>query len=141
MATAVARKMVCVYGMSDKLGPVEYGTNHNEVFLARDMSQTTRNFSEHTAQIIDEEIQRIVVENYRRALQILSDNKDKLLLITDKLLEYETLSGEQVKELLETGELSAPPARELPPELPDLPDEPLAEAPQDEHQDDNQPNP
>ena len=141
MATAVARKMVCVYGMSEKLGPVEYGTNHNEVFLARDMSQTTRNFSEHTAQIIDEEIQRIVVENYRRALQILSDNKDKLLLITDKLLEYETLSGDQVKELLETGELSAPPARELPPELPDLPDEPVAEAPQDEHQDDNQPNP
>ena len=122
MATAVARKMVCVYGMSEKLGPVEYGTNHNEVFLARDMSQTTRNFSEHTAQIIDEEIQRIVTENYERALRILTENKDNLLLIADKLLEYETLSGDQVKELLETGTLSAPPQRELPPELPDAPD-------------------
>ena len=139
-ATAVARKMVCVYGMSEKLGPIEYGINHNEVFLARDMSQTTRNFSEHTAQIIDEEIQRIVTENYQRALQILTDNKDKLLLITDKLLEYETLSGAQVRELLETGALSAPPQRELPPELPDLPEEPVMEAAEDE-EDYNTPQP
>ncbi len=117
-ATSIARKMVCVYGMSDKLGPIEYGTNHNEVFLARDISQTTRNYSERTAQLIDEEIQRIVTENYNRALTILSENKERLLLIADKLIEFETLNGEQIAELLETGELSNPPTRELPPPMP-----------------------
>ena len=120
-ATATARKMVCVYGMSEKLGPVEYGSNHEEVFLARDMSQSVRNFSEHTAQLIDEEIKRIVEENYRRALTILTENKDRLLLITDKLLEYETLSGEQIRELLETGVMTDPPRKELPPDLPTAP--------------------
>ena len=117
-ATSIARKMVCVYGMSEKLGPIEYGTNHNEVFLARDISQTTRNFSEHTAQIIDEEIQRIVTENYNRAVTILTENQDRLKLIADKLIEFETLSGKQVAELLETGEMSDPPVRQLPPPMP-----------------------
>lgn len=132
-ATDIARKMVCVYGMSDRLGPIEYGTNHGEVFLARDLSQTTRNFSEHTAQIIDEEIQRIVKENYRRALDILTDNKDRLLLIADKLIEFETLSGKQIAQLLETGEMSDPPVRELPPPIPDLLDAPTdLQTPDDE---------
>lgn len=123
-ATAIARKMVCVYGMSEKLGPVEYGSSHNEVFLARDISQTTRNFSERTAQIIDEEIQRIVEENYSRALNILTENKERLLLIADELIKYETLSGEQVKELLETGAMQNPPEQELPPTIQPAPDAP-----------------
>lgn len=132
-ATAIARKMVCVYGMSEKLGPVEYGSNHEEVFLARDLSQSTRNFSEHTAQIIDEEIKRIVGENYQRALQILRDNKERLLLIAEKLLEYETLRGDHIAELLETGEMKNPPVRELPPALPEDPDAPTElETPNDE---------
>lgn len=117
-ATSIARKMVCVYGMSEKLGPIEYGSNHNEVFLARDISQTTRNYSERTAQIIDEEIQRIVTENYQRALDILTEHKDKLLLVADKLIEYETLSGEHIAELVETGTMLNPPTRELPPPMP-----------------------
>jgi len=117
-ATAIARKMVCVYGMSEKLGPIEYGSNHSEVFLARDISQTTRNYSERTAQIIDEEIQRIVTENYQRALDILTEHKDKLLLVADKLIEYETLSGEHIAELVETGTMLNPPTRELPPPMP-----------------------
>lgn len=117
-ATAIARKMVCVYGMSEKLGPIEYGTNHNEVFLARDISQTTRNYSERTAQLIDEEIQRIVTENYNRAINILTENRERLLLIADKLIEFETLNGEQIAELLETGTMSTPPTRELPPAMP-----------------------
>jgi len=123
-ATAIARKMVCVYGMSDKLGPIEYGTNHSEVFLARDISQTTRNYSERTAQIIDEEIQRIVTENYQRAINILTENKDKLILVADKLIEYETLSGEHIAELVETGTMQNPPTRELPPPMPEEPDAP-----------------
>ncbi len=132
-ATAIARKMVCVYGMSEKLGPVEYGSSHEEVFLARDLSQSARNFSEHTAQIIDEEIKRIVSENYQRALQILRDNKERLLLIAEKLLEYETLRGDHIAELLETGEMKNPPVRELPPALPEDPNAPTAlETPNDE---------
>ncbi len=132
-ATAIARKMVCVYGMSDKLGPIEYGSSHGEVFLARDLAQTTRNFSEHTAQLIDEEIHRIVEENYRRALTILRENKERLLLIADMLMEYETLNGEQIKELLETGEMSNPPVRELPPPVPEDLDAPTdLETPDDE---------
>ncbi len=135
-ATDIARKMVCVYGMSDRLGPIEYGTNHGEVFLARDLSQTTRNFSEHTAQIIDEEIQRIIKENYQRALDILRTNKDRLLLIADKLIEFETLSGKQIAELLETGTMSDPPVRELPPPVPEDLD-----APTDLQTPDDQPPP
>ena len=123
-ATAIARKMVCVYGMSEKLGPVEYGTSHSEVFLARDLSQTTRNFSEHTAQLIDEEIRRIVEENYTRALNILKENKERLILVADKLMEYETLSGKEIAELVETGTMLNPPVRELPPALPEAPDAP-----------------
>ena len=118
-ATAIARKMVCVYGMSEKLGPVEYGSNHSEVFLARDISHTSRNYSERTAQIIDEEIQRIVEENYTRALNILTENKDKLTLVADKLVEYETLSGEHIAELVETGTMLNPPDKELPPPMPE----------------------
>ncbi len=126
-ATSIARKMVCVYGMSPKLGPVEYSSGaHSEVFLARDMVQG-RSFSEHTAQIIDEEVQRIVTENYQRALDILTENKERLLLIADKLIEFETLSGKQVAELLETGEMSDPPVREQPPEIPAEPETPAAE--------------
>ena len=135
-ATAIARKMVCVYGMSEKLGPIEYGSSHGEVFLARDLAQTTRNFSERTAQLIDEEIQRLVEENYRRALDILTENKERLLLIADKLMEYETLSGEHIRELLDTGSMTNPPLRELPPEIP-----PGLDAPTDLQTPDDEPPP
>ncbi len=115
-ATAIARKMVCVYGMSEQLGPVDYGSGHDEVFLARDFAQSVRSYSESTAQLIDQEVRRIVEENYRRAHDILTVNKARLELIAKKLVEYETLSGDHVKELLETGILLNPPNRELPPE-------------------------
>ena len=125
--------------MSDKLGPVEYGSNHSEVFLARDISQSTRNFSEHTARVIDEEIHRIVTENYNRAMSILTENKERLLLIADKLIEFETLSGKQVKELLETGEMTDPPLRQLPPEIPAEQDAPTdLQTPNDEPPTDTQ---
>ncbi len=117
-ATDIARKMVCVYGMSEKLGPVEYGSNHGEVFLARDIAHSSRNFSERTAQTIDEEIQRIVEENYARSQAILRDSRERLLLIADKLMEFESLSGDQIKELLETGEMADPPRRDVPPPVP-----------------------
>ncbi len=120
-ATNIARKMVCVYGMSDKLGPVEYGNGNSggEVFLARDMGHSSRSYSEHTAQLIDEEIKRIIEDNYKRAQVILNENSEQLKLIADKLIEFETLNGEHIKELLETGTMQSPPDRELPPPLPE----------------------
>ena len=132
-ATAIARKMVCTYGMSEKLGPIDYDSGQGEVFLARDLAQTVRNFSEHTAQLIDEEIRRIVEENYRRAMDILTENKERLELIADKLIEFETLSGDHVRELLETGTMQNPPYRELPPDIPEAPDAPTdLQTPDDE---------
>ncbi len=118
-ATDIARRMVCVYGMSEKLGPVEYGSNQGEVFLAREIAHSSRNYSERTAQLIDEEIQRIVEENYARSQEILNESREGLLLIADKLMEFESLTGEQVKELLETGVMQNPPHRDLPPPLPE----------------------
>lgn len=119
MATNTARKMVCAYGMSDKLGPVEYGSEHGEVFLGRDLTQTQRNYSEHTAQLIDTEVREIVENGYRKAKEILSANKDRLELIANALMEYETLNGEQVADLLENGVMSNPPTKETPPPLPE----------------------
>lgn len=137
-ATAIARKMVCVYGMSEKLGPIEYGSSHGEVFLARDLAQSSRNFSERTAQLIDEEVQRIIEENYNRALQILTENKERLRLIADKLIEYETLEGSHIKELLETGAMQNPPTRELPPPVPNDLDAPTdLQTPDDNPPEDN----
>ena len=133
-ATAIARKMVCVYGMSEKLGPVDYGSGHDEVFLARDFAQSVRNYSESTAQLIDQEIRRFVEENYRRAQDILSANKERLELIAKNLIEYETLSGDQGKELLETGAMSNPPVHELPPSPP-----PPSDAPTDLQTPDDEP--
>ena len=133
-ATSIARKMVCVYGMSEKLGPVDYGSGHDEVFLARDFAQSVRSYSESTAQMIDQEIRRIVEENYRRALDILTINKERLELIAKNLIEYETLSGAHVKELLETGAMADPPVRELPPSPP-----PASDAPTDLQTPDDQP--
>jgi len=118
-ATAIARKMVCVYGMSERLGPVQYGSNQGEVFLARDMAHTAKNFSEHTARIIDEEIQRIIEDNYKRAQDIINSNKEELKLIADKLIEFETLTGDQILDLLETRVMKNPPQQELPPPIPE----------------------
>lgn len=133
MATGTARKMVCSYGMSDLLGPVEYGSHHSEVFLARDLGQNSKSYSEHTAKIIDAEIQKIVEEGYRRAQAILGENKQRLELIADMLTEYETLNGEQISDLLEHGVMKNPPPKEVPPPLPNEEDAPTdLETPDDQ---------
>ena len=119
MATNIARRMVCEFGMSDKLGMVEYGEHQGEVFIARDLSTRSRNYSEETAQLIDAEVRGIIDEAYRRAIDILTTYQDRLELISDALIEYETLEGEQVIELLETGKMENPPEKELPPPLPE----------------------
>lgn len=90
-ATDLARKMVTEYGMSDYLGPMTFGSKHNEVFIGKDLSRG-RNYSEEVAAAIDKEIRTIIAECYDRALAILEANKGKLELITNKLLEQETIN-------------------------------------------------
>ena len=96
-ATAMARAMVCQYGMSDKVGMVQYGNDDEFVFLGREMGRP-KVYSENTAREIDEEIKRIIDEGYSRAQALILENRSKLELIANALLEYETLDRLQVKE-------------------------------------------
>jgi cell division protease FtsH len=115
MATRMARAMVTRYGMSEKLGPLAYSENEEEVFLGHSIARQ-QNISEETSRSIDSEIRRIVEECYERARKVLTDHIDQLHALARGLLEYETLSGEEIRGLLR-GE---PPVREtalpVPPE-------------------------
>jgi cell division protease FtsH len=95
MATRMARAMVTRYGMSDDLGPIAYAENQEEVFLGHSVSRT-QNISEATAQKIDSEIRRIISDTYERARAILSEHLDDLHKIAKGLLEYETLTGDEI---------------------------------------------
>ncbi|MFD1624553.1 ATP-dependent zinc metalloprotease FtsH [Azospirillum griseum] len=99
MATEMARRMVTEWGMSDKLGPLLYGEPTQEVFLGHSVTQH-KNMSDRTAQMVDEEIRRIVDESYSKARTILTENIDQLHALAKALLEFETLSGEDINRLL-----------------------------------------
>lgn len=104
-ATNIARRMVTEYGMSKKLGPMQFGENQSgQVFLGRDI-QNDQNYSDQIAYEIDMEVQRIIKECYDRAKQILTEKQEKLELIANTLLEVETLDAEQIRSLMETGKL------------------------------------
>ncbi len=104
-ATGIARKMVTEYGMSDKLGPVQFGqASGGQVFLGRDI-HNEQNYSDAIAYEIDLEIQRILKDSYERATKILTENRDKLDLIAKTLLEVETLNAEQIAYLVENGRM------------------------------------
>jgi len=141
-ATALARHMVCEWGMSDKLGMVEYGEGDNPVFLARDMSQRGRNYSEETARLIDAEIKRLIDEAYQTATQHLTENRDKVELIANALLEYETLDATHLRDLIDHGSMRNPPAAPKPPPVPDeLRKKPAPKAAGDDVPDDDGPIP
>lgn len=129
-ATNIARKMVCEWGMSETLGMVEYGGDESgEVFLARDMGKT-KNYSESTAQQIDQEIRNLIDSAYQRAMHLLTEHRDGLERISQALLEYETLDGEQTADLLFKGEMDNPPFSVEPPSPPTpLPQEPVQHPP------------
>ncbi|HOK69093.1 MAG TPA: ATP-dependent zinc metalloprotease FtsH [Bacillota bacterium] len=93
-ATEIARKMVTQYGMSEKLGPIVYGTGHDEVFLGKDYA-TTRNYSENVAAEIDKEIHAIITKAYNMAEKILKDNMHVLHFIADYLVKHEVMDSEQ----------------------------------------------
>jgi len=103
-STRLVRRMIMEYGMSEELGPVTYGEKEEQVFLGRDISRH-RNFSETVAHSIDREVRRIVDRSYHQAEELLKNNRDKLDLIANTLLERETLRGEELTELLVTGSL------------------------------------
>ncbi len=98
-ATELARKMVCEWGMSERLGPLTFGKKEEQIFLGREIA-THRDYSEHTAQEIDREIRRIVEEAESKATELLSANLDKLHLLAQALLEKEILDGEQIDKIL-----------------------------------------
>ncbi len=104
-ATAIARAMVTEYGMS-KLGPIQYEQRSGNVFLGRDYNKD-KNFSDHLARQIDEAIHEIISECYDRCREVLQQNQDLVKLIAETLLEYETLTKEQIDELVEKGKLEA----------------------------------
>ena len=107
MATKMARNMVTKYGMSEKLGPIQYGENEEEVFLGRSV-QKHQNVSEETAKLIDSEIRKIVDSCYDLAKKILTDKKDDLHRLAKGLIEYETLTGEEITALLKDGVINRP---------------------------------
>ncbi|HKV16346.1 MAG TPA: ATP-dependent zinc metalloprotease FtsH [Reyranella sp.] len=99
VATQMARGMITAYGMSDKLGRVRYQANEQEVFLGHAVTQT-QNVSEATAQLIDQEVRRLIEEAETLARKILTDNLDDLHTIAKALLEYETLSNDEIGQIL-----------------------------------------
>ena len=108
-ASEIARNMVTKYGMSEKLGPITFGSGHNEVFLGKDYG-TVRNYSEEIAKEIDAEVNNIVTNGYKRCEALLRENIDKLHALADYLIEYEKINGDFFIELME-GRLIPPSAK------------------------------
>jgi cell division protease FtsH len=106
-ATTLARKMVCDFGMSDSLGPLTFGKKEEQIFLGREISQH-RDYSELTAQKIDEEVRKIVTDAYAKASNLIKDNLEALHQLAGALLEKETLDGKQIEEILVRMRKTAP---------------------------------
>ena len=104
-ATATAKRMVTLFGMSEKLGPRRFGSDQNEVFLGRDFSSNS-DYSDATAAAIDEEIHAIISEAYDRAKALLSENIQKLHFIADYLIAHEDMDGDQFKAVMETEDVT-----------------------------------
>ena len=99
MVTNLSRKMVTEWGMSEKLGRLRYNNDSEEVFLGHSVAQS-KNVSDATAEIIDEEVRRYVDEAETKCKKILKDNIEELHIVAKGLLEYETLSGDEIKDLI-----------------------------------------
>jgi cell division protease FtsH len=113
-ATELARRMVCEFGMSS-LGPITYGKKEEQIFLGREIAQH-QDYSEDTAIKIDQEVNRIVTEQYNRARQIILENKEAMIRLAESLLERESLDSVQIRRLVAglplDDDISNPPARE-----------------------------
>ncbi|MFH1862819.1 MAG: ATP-dependent zinc metalloprotease FtsH [bacterium] len=109
-ATEIARKMVCEWGMSEKLGPLSFGKKEEEIFLGREIAKH-RDYSEQTAIDIDQEVRRIVVDAADKAFKLLQENLDKLHRLAEALLEHEILDGEEIDQVLAGKKLEKPRSR------------------------------
>ena len=105
-ATRIARAMVTMYGMSD-LGPIQYERNNSSVFLGRDYTDTTKNFSAEVAHEIDKAVRDIVDKAHDEATKILTEHKAEVILVAETLLEKETITAEEIDSLIKTGKLPA----------------------------------
>lgn len=112
-ASDLARKMVCEYGMSDRLGPLTFGKREEQIFLGREISQH-RDYSEETARQIDEEVNDIIIGSYKKTREMIKDNIDKLHAMANALLEKETIDGKDIDKILgiESGQEEGPEATE-----------------------------
>jgi len=112
-ATEMARKMVCEWGMSEKMGPLTYGSKEEQVFLGKDFSQQ-KNFSDQTAKLIDQEVKALVMSGYNNAHEILIENRDKLENLALALLDRETLGAKEIQDIVDGKEPPVdPPEDEL----------------------------
>ena len=114
-ATELARKMVCEWGMSEKLGPLTFGKKEEHVFLGREIAQR-QNFSEKVAEEIDLEIKKFVVDNYQRAKRLVEDNIDALHRLAKALLEKEVLDSSEIDRIIFGEDTAGVPATKTPPE-------------------------
>jgi cell division protease FtsH len=97
-STNIARKMITEYGMSDVFGPITFGTDHDEVFIGRDLARS-RNYSEEVAALIDKEIRALIDKGYNHAEQLLKENLSKLHAVAQALLEREKLDEKEFEEI------------------------------------------
>ena len=107
-ATKMARAMVTQFGMSERVGMVQYGDSSEYMFLGREMGRG-KDYSEQTAQDIDSEVKQLIQSGYQRAKDLIDANRDKLEIIAKSLLEYETLDGTQVEDIVRTGKFTPTP--------------------------------
>jgi len=117
-ATSLARNMVCEWGMSEALGMIEYGEGDSPVFVARDMNKG-RSYSDETARMIDAEIKKFIDDAFNEATRILTENRDVIEKIALALLEFETLDGSHLQDIIDHGEMKNPPSAPKPPPIPD----------------------
>jgi cell division protease FtsH len=108
-ATDLARKMVCEWGMSEKMGPLTFGKKEQEIFLGREISQH-RDYSEHTAIEIDKEVKRLIVENYERAKTLITTNMKALKALAEALLEKESLDAPEIERIVQSAVSPTPSA-------------------------------
>ncbi len=104
IATETARRMVCEWGMSEKMGPMTYGEHQEHIFLGREITRSA-DYSEATAMEIDGEIRKIIDECYHRADEMIREHRDQLVAIAEALIQYEVLNDEEIDEIIETGKL------------------------------------
>jgi len=112
VSTSIARMMVCNWGMSEELGPQRFGQNQEVMFLGREVSRQ-QDYSEETARRIDGEVARLLREAHERARRILEENREKLEMVAQRLLELETIDGRDVKDIVEIGRVRTSEERDV----------------------------